>query len=134
MTRHTDWQARLIAFIDQCKRTPFSYGKNDCALFAAGAVKAMTGADPAKGFRGKYSTFSGGLKLLSKHGHKDHIAMTASMLTEIPVAQAQAGDIAVVPGEDGDALGVVQGEWIYILTVQGLALLDLLRAKRAFRV
>lgn len=132
--RHPDWQARLVAYLHASAREPFKPGRHDCALFAAGAVLAMTGQDMAAGWRGRYTTLSGGLRVLRKAGHADHVALAASMFPEVPVAMAQPGDLAAVPTPDGLALGVVQGEAVYVIGPGGLALVSLMTAQRAFRV
>lgn len=134
MMRSDKWAVVLSQYLGEVARTPFAYGRNDCALFAAGAVKAMTGVDPAAAWRGRYRTLRGGLRILRADGHDDHIAAAAALLPEVAVAMAQPGDLAVVPTPDGLALGVVQGRAIYVLRPDGLGLVDLLSATRAFRV
>jgi len=52
----------------------------------------------------------------------------------MPSAYARTGDGAVVATEDGPALGLVQGEMIYVLGPRGLSLVPRSRATRAFRV
>lgn len=48
-----DWPLRLDAFLRQRRAVPFAWGAQDCALFVADAVQAMTGQDPAPpGLRG----------------------------------------------------------------------------------
>lgn len=54
--RCLDWPERLAAFVEQHRRTPFAWGSHDCALFAAAAVQAITGADPLAAWRGTYTT------------------------------------------------------------------------------
>ena len=60
--------------------------------------------------------------------------MAAAHFAEVHPAFAQAGDLAVVPGEDGIALGIVQGENIYVLLPTGFGLVNRLCATRAFVV
>lgn len=134
MRRHPDWRGRLVAYLGACAGRPFEWGRHDCALFAAGCIEAMTGEDHGGAFRGRYRSFKGGLKALRKAGHADHVAMVASLLDEVPVAYAQAGDLAMIETPEGAALGVVQGHRIYVLRPEGLASVDLLRAARAWRV
>jgi hypothetical protein len=134
MTRFEDWMPRLIAYLSECHRTPYQPGRHDCALFAAGAVHVMCGVDPAAPFRGRYRTIRGGLRVLRRAGYRDHVAMTAAVLPEIPVAMCRVGDVVVADGADGPALGVVQGERVYVLTLRGIGTIDLLQAKRAFQV
>lgn len=131
--RRPDWQARLTAYVVSMQGAGFEAGRLDCALFAAGAVEAMTGTDHARGYRG-YRTVAGGYKRVKARGHADHVALVASRLKEVPPSFAQAGDLAVVPGEDGPALGIVQGEHVYVMRPDGLGLVSLLSVERAFRV
>ena len=88
----------------------------------------------AADWRGRYSTMRGGLRVLRKAGFEDHIALAAAHFPEVPPLMAQPGDLAVVPTDDGQALGVVQGEAVYVLGPHGLGLVSILSASRAFRV
>ena len=133
--RRPDWQARLTAYLSQCAREPYQLGQHDCALFAAGAVEAVTGVDPAAQWRGRYQTKAQGLLALKRAGHSDLIAATAAALPEIAPAFAAPGDIACVddPVTGLPALGVVQGELIYVLREDGLGLVARAMMQRAFR-
>jgi len=142
MGRMMGWQARLVSYMTDCHTRPFSYGTHDCALFAAGAVAAMTGHDPAAEWRGRYTTQQGGFRVLRRAGFRDHIELVAAQFPEIPVAQALPGDLAAIDAEGnpepgpalGPALGVVQGAAIYVLKPDGLGLMPRNAATRAFRV
>lgn len=134
MRRRRDWNERLGAYLAACGRRPFEPGRHDCALFAAGAVHAMTGEDPAADWRGAYGTISGGLRRLREAGVEDHVAAAAALFAEIPVRQARPGDLAVVRAEEGLALGVVQGPRVYVARASGLGLVPIDKAERAFRV
>ncbi|MDO9639695.1 MAG: hypothetical protein Q7J44_14235 [Pseudotabrizicola sp.] len=135
MTRRPDWQARLTGYLIGCARAPYQLGQHDCALFAAGAVEAVTGSDPAYAWRGRYATKAEGFRALKRAGHTDHIAATAAALPEIDPVFAAPGDIACVadPQAGGLVLGVVQGELIYVLREDGLGLLPHAAMQRAFR-
>ncbi|MBO4168865.1 DUF6950 family protein [Cereibacter azotoformans] len=135
MTRLPDWRPRLVSFVAEAARRPFAWGQHDCGLFVGGAVEAMTGEDPAAGWRGRYTSFERGLLLVRREGFEDHVGWYAARFPEIPPLMAQVGDIAVVEGDGGrPALGIVQGEGIYVLQPGGLAVLPLTLARRAFRV
>lgn len=134
MKRRPDWRQRLGEYVAAIAKSPFAPGSADCALFAADAVKAMTGSDPAADFRGHYTTLKGGFKQLQKAGFTDLADLVATHLTEIPVAMAQVGDIAVLSADGEAALGVVQGDRIYVRSMNGLATVPLLSAKRMFRL
>jgi hypothetical protein len=133
--RLPDWKARLTEYVATCARTPYALGQHDCALFAAGAVEAVSGVDPAAAWRGRYQTKEGGLRVLKRAGVTDHIAATAAALPEIAPAFAAAGDVACVMDEasGGLALGVVQGELVYVLRPDGLGLVPRSTMTRAFR-
>ncbi len=96
---------------------------------------AITGVDCAAQFRGEYSTAAGALKTMKAAGFDNLADLVATMLPEIHPSQAHIGDIAAIPHEGpfGYALGVVNGERIFVLRETGLGTVGLLDAKRAFR-
>ncbi|MEJ5079806.1 DUF6950 family protein [Ochrobactrum sp. MYb379] len=134
--RYHDWRTRLSAYLYEVAHKPFQWGVHDCALFAAGAVEAMTGEDFAADYRGKYKTLIGGLRKLRKSGFDDHAAMAASLFEECHPSSAHVGDLAAIETDQGIALGVVQGQRIYVLRPDqaGIGTVALLDAKRTFHV
>lgn len=132
MTRQKGWQGRLAAFLASVARTPFSPGTHDCALFAAGAVEALTGVDLAADWRGRYHTLRGGVRVLRRAGYADHIALARSHFPA--TTTPRPGDLAVVSTPDGPALGVVQGLMIYAPAAIGWALVPLDAATEFFEV
>jgi len=129
----SDWRVRLGAYLAAEARRPFEYGTSDCALFAAGAVKTMTGSDPSAAYRGRYTTLRGGLRILRQDGFRDHVERAAALLSEVAPQRMQVGDIAVVETADGPSLGVVQGEWVAVRTMNGLGFVPVDQATRVFR-
>ena len=135
VARKATWRQELMQYLGAVARTPLAFGTHDCALFAAGAVQAMTGQDFAAPYRGRYTTMAGGLQLLQRDGHADHVALARSVLPVVPAALAQPGDLAIIAMEPVAALGVVQGAGIYVLDITGsLGLLPLTDATEALRV
>lgn len=55
ITRRSNWEELLALYIDRVRDQPFEWGQHDCAHFAAGAVKAITGVDLMEGWRGQYT-------------------------------------------------------------------------------
>lgn len=135
MTRFPDWRGRLCAYLAQVSTRRYRPGQHDCALFVAGAVEVMTGEDLAAGWRGRYRSLDRGRALLADAGHDDMIAFAATRLPEVAPIFARAGDVAVLTDEaQMPAFGLVQGSMIYVVGPQGLGLVSLSAAERAFRV
>jgi hypothetical protein len=118
--RLPDWRPRLTAYLAETAGLGFRYGSNDCALFAAGAVRAMTGHDPAAAWRGTYTTLEGGLKRLRKAGVQDHVDQVGRLFPPVAPAFAHVGDIAMIDAPEGRSLGVFVGDVIACLSPHGL--------------
>lgn len=132
--RLPDWLARLSAYIDEVRRRPFEYGQHDCTLFAAGAVAAMTGEDPAAAYRGKYASDEAGFALLRAEGTHDHIQRAVEMFPMRHPSTGRTGDLAVVEVETGLALGVVSGPRIFLVGMGGLYTVELMAARKVLKV
>jgi len=56
LQRKLHWDTRAFHdFLLAGATAPFAWGTNDCCLFSANGIQAMTGTDIADDFRGKYS-------------------------------------------------------------------------------
>ena len=121
----------LIAYAADAGQRPFRPGRHDCALFAAGWVKLVTGRDLARGWRSTYRSLRRGQQLMQDAGFTDHVAFAAAHLPEIAPAFAQVGDLAVL---ETQAFGIVAGEMIYCLRPEGLGLVPRSAMRRAFNV
>lgn len=133
--RRPDWQPLLFAYLAEVTRRQLAPGEHDCALFAAGAVEAMTGVDPAAEWRGRYTSFKAGLKALKKTGVRDHIALVSIHFPPVAPAFAQVGDLGVIrlPAEL-PALGIFTGEHLGVLRDTGLGFVPRDMAREAWRV
>lgn len=134
MKRFDDWHVRLREYLRGVSHKPFRDGEHDCALFTAGAVKAMTGIDLAAPWRGSYTSLDEGFAALKRAGFDQLVDFAAVNFEEIAPAFAHPGDIAAVPAPTGLALGIVQGARIYVAGPRGLLTIPLITAHRAFRV
>lgn len=107
LCRAPDWEERLSVYLDRVRDEPFKWGSHDCALFAAGAVKAMTGTDPAAAFRDTYKDRAGAAAALTKHGAGTLLKTVTSWFGQPkhPVF-TQRGDIVM---KDRNTLGVCVG-------------------------
>jgi hypothetical protein len=98
--RHPQWEARLQEFIVKNAARPHDWSDWHCLLFAADAIKAVTGKDLARGHRRKYKDSISAYRYLKQKLKADSPeALIDSMLDRKPVGFAQRGDI--VMGEDG---------------------------------
>lgn len=137
MARVEKWRVQFEAVIDDLWAKPFSWGDHDCGPGLVGnVVKAITGDDPAKPYRGKYSDAKGALRIIKRKGFANLGDMVASILPEIHPSEAKIGDIAAVKTDSaiGYALGVVNGERVFVLMENGIGTVDLLQCERAFKV
>ena len=66
--RSADWPERLADMIEQRRSEPFAWGANDCCLFPADVVRAMTGFDFAAAWRGQYDSAIGAQRQLDEAG------------------------------------------------------------------
>ena len=135
LKRKGDWAARLHKHIDAGKTKAFDWAEHNCGChWAAGAVKAVTGKNLAAEYDAK--TAKGLMAAMKSNGFKNVADLVASKLPEIAVSQAVFGDIAAIPVDDGFGftLGIVNGETILVLREDGLGIMPLFSAKRAFKV
>ena len=115
--RRVDWEDRLNAFIAKHHSRPYAHEWH-CLLFVAGAVKAVTGKDFARGHRGKYKSMAGALRYLKGLGFDGPAAMIDAHLPEKPIGFAQRGDL-ILAADGIPALCV--GEFALSVTDEGLA-------------
>lgn len=121
-----NWSA-FEAFIESRRHEPFAWGSNDCALFAADAVLALTGVDYASGLRG-YRTQLGAQKRIAKHGGLDKLIP----LPEVDLCLAKRGDPIMFETALGDTLGVCIGDKFAAVGHDGLLFFPMSQAERAW--
>ena len=136
--RREDWPARLAESLAARRAMPFEWGANDCCLFAAAGVLAMTGVDCARPWRG-YKSARGARNRVEKAGGVPALAEAACGVMgwpEIGPAFAQRGDLVVLETLYGPGLGLVglNGREIHCPGPAQLESLALARAQRAWRI
>jgi hypothetical protein len=110
---------------------PFGWGRHDCALWAAAAIHAQLGADPAESLRGRYRTMLGAQRLLAPWGG---LAGMATAVLGAPLHSpllACTGDVGFT-GEG--VLAVCGGETWLVATSGGIGHVGLTDAQTAWRV
>lgn len=108
---------------------PFKWASNDCALFAADAVNAITGDDPAAEYRG-YSDEREALRIIKEAGGLRALVD----LPEKPIGFAQRGDVVLALIEGRETLGVCIGGEYAAPGVDGLVFRPMTEAVAVFEV
>lgn len=138
LARLPDWRARFDAECDRIRLTPFAWGAHDCGPGLAGNLTlAITGVDAAAKYRGRYTTMTGALRVLRNSGFETLGDLVASILPEHDhPSMARVGDVVAIRSDSafGHALGVVNGERVFVLTERGIGTVDRSEAVRAFKV
>jgi hypothetical protein len=110
------WEDALSDYMDMKRHEPFEYGVNDCCMFAAGAVEAITGEDPIPEFRGKYDSLKTSLQVIKDIGAGTLEATMDGKFPEVEIGHAQRGDLAFFDG----SVGVVMGGFAYFVSDDGV--------------
>lgn len=149
LQRKTYWDTREFHdFLAARARQPFAWGSNDCALFAADAVEAITGTDIAEAFRGKYADEATAFALIQSVTGKGTDAATAvgdaaewcaqhAGLVEWPYPLlAQRGDLVTVQDAGRLIAGVIHLSGRHAVSVgeDGLKRLPITAVKRAWKI
>jgi len=106
MKRFPDWPERLQRAINERRALPHAWGSNDCALFAADLVAAITGQDFGVMFRGRYSDEAGARAMMAAHGWADLAALADHCLPRRE-ERPRRGDVALQGGRFGPFLGII---------------------------
>lgn len=115
MMRLPTWERALSDYLASMRVVEYRYGRNDCGLFAAGAVLAMTGEDPAAAFRGEYDSATGAAKALRRIGAGDLESTLDSMFPRKQPPFAHRGDLIW----NGEAVGVCAGAYALFIAAEG---------------
>lgn len=105
LKRFPDWPERLADFLETRRERVFLWASNDCCLFAADAVLAITGHDFAEGMR-NYKDAKGAARLIKKVGG---MRAFAADLQEKHAGLAQRGDVVLVTLDGRETFGIVAG-------------------------
>ncbi|WP_457587282.1 DUF6950 family protein [Ensifer canadensis] len=136
LQRVDNWRGRFEQTIDEIRYRPFAWDA-ECAIHLCGRlVQAVTDIDVAAPYRGRFSTAAGAVRVMTNSGFSNLADLVASILPEIHPSQMEIGDVAAIADDSkfGFALGVCNGERIFVIKESGLGTVDMLDAKRAFKV
>lgn len=122
-------------------KVDFQWGTNDCALFAADGIEAITGIDIAEDFRGKYIDEAGALAAIKSVAGGSSIADAAAYCAEKHAMKewpkplfAQRGDLVVFENGANLIAGLVHLSGRHVVTVgpEGLYRFCITSVKRAW--
>lgn len=105
--RLRDWQSRFRSCVREHQR-PFSWGVQDCCLFAADHVLAITGQDPAAEWRGSYANELGAGRLLQRLGGVRTL-LDLHFGARVAPLLARVGDVGLLVIEGRDTMAVCGG-------------------------
>jgi hypothetical protein len=132
MKRLQDWQIRFEAFCRERISAPFAWGRNDCCTFAADAVQAMTGQDPAPHLR-SHATELQAARVIKEQGGIAAIA-TAALGEPRPTAFGAIGDIVLANIDGRETLTVCNGTNLLAPGVNGMMTVGMETAVKCWRV
>jgi hypothetical protein len=134
LERVEDWSTALALETNKISGKPHAWGQNDCAIFAANAIRAMTGQDPMKGIRGRYKTAIGAARVIKNDGFQSLAAYVSALFPEIEPADAKRGDLVLCEGPFGDFLAVRERSFAIGPGFDGVEQIEPRQFKRAWRV
>ena len=126
------WETLLHQHIEEARHSVFAWGENDCALWCAKWIAAITSVDLTGEWKGLYSTEEGLRDLMQSRGYRsveeiaDHTAFPI-----MDRAFAQRGDIVLHPH---GCLGICNGLVSYFLTEQGFTKLRTMQCIKAWKI
>ncbi len=122
MRRH-DWCEKLYEQIDAHLHRSFSWGDNDCCLFAARAVDAMCDSNHEMVLREKYQDEASALEYIARSG-----GIAAAVDTFIGSHKVEArpmrGDVVLFEGSNGETLGICLGRYTAAMGTDGVVYAD----------
>ena len=133
MTRLPDWPDRLSVLVARAHTQLFTWGSHDCCMWAADAVQALTGHDPAADLRGRYADAPSAMHTLRAVGG----LLGAGRRTGVRLAgpgYARDGDVALVHDGRRPMLAVRVGDVWMAAATRGLMALPTGAARMAWGV
>lgn len=136
-TRQQGWESRLNDHLEKSRKKPFEWGGNDCVLFSADVIQAMTGADPIPELRGKWTSKATARRVLKKHGGLEATAEKVANENgwrRVPNMLAQRGDLLLMQGKNGPLLAICVGASAIAPGESGMVTLPVGQAIKAWHI
>ena len=142
--RLENWPSLLSEFLERKSKEEFAWGINDCLIFPADCVAALTGVDFAAPYRGKYSTESEALEYAARLNGielpEGETCGTSAIITAFlgerrqNALQGQRGDVVVALIGDHITGGIIDdtGRRAAFVTFKGLIRLPIKATMRVW--
>lgn len=121
MSRRDDWVEKLWGQVEDHFGSPFEWGVNDCCLFAARVVDAMTDGAFEVELQSQYSDEATALAYIASHGSLE--AAVTSHLGNPAEGRAQRGDVVMCANSGNPCVGVCVGGTVACVGQSGLVFL-----------
>lgn len=121
--RLKDWQTHFSEFISERRKHRFSWGKNDCCLFAADSTLAVTGKDFASDYRGTYNDEASASTLIQSFGSLENLCTALTGIQPVSAAYADIADVVLASYAGRELLAIANG--VHVLAVSGEGLINL---------
>ncbi|MGA9855752.1 MAG: hypothetical protein WBR29_10795 [Gammaproteobacteria bacterium] len=132
--RNQDWLKQLTTLVQERRQQPHAWGSNDCCLFAADAVLAVTGEDKAAPLRGTYSDQAQAEKIIRDYGGLEAL-LTHFLGESLGPICARRGDLVLFTAPNGlDCVGVCMGTNLVCPGDERLNTFSMESAKKSWRV
>ena len=122
----------MQVFMRQRRAMPFAWGSNDCAVFAADYVEAVTGHVVCPDLRA-HANARDALRTLERAGGVRSIA-TRALGEAVPACRAGVGDVVVISTGKREALAVCNGGTAVAPGPNGAVAVSMRHALAAWRV
>ena len=118
MSRNADWVDQMFATIEAHTDLPFEWGVNDCCIFVARVIDAMTSSTIEADLSAEYHDEETALAFIASHGSLE--AAVSVFLGDPVPGMAMRGDAVLLDGGNGPALGIMLGDVIAAMGPDGI--------------
>ena len=123
----------MLEYVEATRAAPFHPVTHNCALFVAGAIRAMRDDDPVKQLGVELRSAEDVSEVLERYGGVRGVCESYLGPKCAPLL-ASRGDVVIKKGVGGDTLGLCMGPHALFLSETGLQARDLKECEGCWRV
>ena len=136
--RVKNWERSFNELLEYKATQQFSWGVNDCCLFTADFIAAITGVDLAQGIRGSYHDALGAARFVKAMGGIDGIADAIldfnGFKRTLPALSRRGDALLIEIKKSRFAFGVNGGNYALFSGYDGLVRFPISKTKLAWRI